>query len=96
MIRVPSSTLIVIDPKTFEVLSKAHIPFGHFHEISLGYYEPHKKIYGLAGQSIFAVDPETVAMSEIARSKEPITCGFAVTDTGVYFGSGKDLVRWRW
>jgi len=88
--------LIVIDPKTFQVLSKAHIPFGRFHEISLGYFEPHKKIYGLAGQSLFAVDSGTFAMAEVAHSKEPITCGFAITDAGVYFGSTKDLLRWKW
>jgi outer membrane protein assembly factor BamB len=95
-VTMPSSTLIVIDPKTFQVLSKTHIPFGHFREISLGYFEPHKKLYGLAGQSLFAVDPETFAISEVARSKGRITCGFAITKTGVYFGSGKDLVRWKW
>jgi hypothetical protein len=95
-VTMPSSTLIVIDPKTFQVLSKAHITFGHFHEISLAYFEPHNKIYGLAGQSLFAVDPETFEMSEVARNKDSITCGFALTETGVYFGSGKDLVRWRW
>jgi hypothetical protein len=42
------------------------------------------------------VDPETFAMTEIALSREKITCGFALTDTGVYFGSGKDLLRWKW
>jgi hypothetical protein len=95
-VTTPSSTLIVIDAKTLHVLSQTRIPFGHLHEISLAYYEPLKKIYGLAGQSIFAVDPETFAMTEVAHSSATITCGFAVTETGLYFGSGKDLVRWKW
>jgi streptogramin lyase len=95
-VTTPSSTLIVIDPKTLSVVSQARIPFGHLQEISLAYYEPHRNIYGVAGQSIFTVDPETLAMSELAHSTAPITCGFAVTDTGVYFGSGTDLIRWRW
>jgi hypothetical protein len=94
-VTTPSSTLIVINPKTLSVVSQVRIPFGHLHEISLAYYEPQLKIYGLAGQSIFAVNPETFLMTELAHSNVPITCGFAVTDSGIYFGSGTDLIRWR-
>jgi outer membrane protein assembly factor BamB len=95
-VTTPSSTLIVIDPKTFRVISQTKVPFGHLHEISLAYYAPHKKIYGLAGQSIFSVDPETFSMTEVARNPAPMTCGFAITETGIYFGSGAELWRWKW
>lgn len=95
-VTTPSSTLMVIDPKTFRVVSQTKIPFGHLHEISMVYYAPHKKIYGLAGQTIFSVNPETFAMTEVARCPAPIGCGFAVTETGVYFGSGAELWRWKW
>jgi hypothetical protein len=93
---LPSNTLFVLDGKTFRLLSKTNLPFGPFHESSLAYYEPHHRLYGLAGQSVFAVDPDTLALTEVARSPEPVSCGFAVTDTGIYFGSGTRLVRWRW
>lgn len=92
----PSQTLFVLDAKTFQVLHTAKVPFGSVHEISLGYYAPHDSIYGLAGNTIFSVDPGTFSFKEVAQSKEPITCGFALTDTGIYFGSGTRLVRWRW
>ncbi len=95
-VTVPSGTLTVIDGKTLKKVSQAKIPFGHLHEISLGYYEPHDRIYGLAGQSVFSIDPGSFKMSETARSPEPITCGFALTETGIYFGSGTQLMRWRW
>jgi hypothetical protein len=62
----------------------------------LGYYAPKNRLYGLAGQSIFELDPASLTLTEVARCPEPITCGFAVTDTGIYFGSGTRLVRWSW
>ncbi len=92
----PSSTLFILDGKSCKVLWRGKIPFGRFHEISLGFSVGKDRIYGLAGSSIFAVDPDTLAMTEVARSPEPISCGFALTETGIYFGSGTRLVRWRW
>lgn len=92
----PSQTLFVLDAKTCAVLHKSKVPFGSVHEVSLGYYVPHDCIYGLARNSIFKVDPETFEIKEMARSKEPITCGFAVTESGIYFGSKMQLVRWNW
>jgi hypothetical protein len=95
-VSLPSNTLFVLDGTSFEVLSKAKIPFGSFQEISLGYYAPHKKLYGLAGSTVFSVDPDTFAMAEVARNPQPITCGFALTPSGIYFGSGTQLMRWKW
>lgn len=95
-VTMPSSTLFVVDSKTLAVLSRARIPFGGFHEISLGYDAQHDRIYGLAGSSVFSLEPDSYAMAEVGRSPEPITCGFALTETGIYFGSGTRLVRWKW
>lgn len=92
----PSQTLFVIDPKTFAVLHKSKVGLGSVHEVSMAYYAPHDCIYGLAKDSIFKVDPKTLEVTEVARSSEPINCGFAVTDTGIYFGSKTKLVRWKW
>jgi hypothetical protein len=50
----------------------------------------------LAGDSLFAVNPHTFEIREVARYAGGITCGFALTETGLYFGSGTKLVRWRW
>ena len=92
-VTLPSSTLFVLEAKSCKLLSRTTIPFGGFHEISLDYYPPADRLFGLAGQSVFAVDPASFVLSEVARSPEPISCGFAVTDTGIYFGSGTRLVR---
>jgi len=92
----PSQTFFVLDARSFQVLHKEKVPFGSVHEISLGYYAPHDSVYGLAGNSVFAVDPGTFSFKEVARSNEPITCGFAMTETGIYFGSRTRLVRWAW
>jgi outer membrane protein assembly factor BamB len=92
----PSSTLFALDARTFKVLCRNKISFGAFQDVSLGYCAPRKRLYGLAGQSLFQLDPANLALTEAARSPETITCGFAVTDTGIYFGSGTRLVRWSW
>jgi hypothetical protein len=92
----PSQTLFVLDAKTFQLLHQAKVPFGSVHDISLGYHTTHDSVYGLAGNTIFSIDPGTFNFKEVARSAEPITCGFAITETGIYFGSKTRLMRWRW
>lgn len=92
----PSQTLFVVDPKTFEIVHQAKVPFGSVHEVSLAYYQPHDCIYGLAKNSVFKVDPKTFEITEIGRSLDPITCGFAITEDGIYFGSKTQLIRWNW
>ncbi len=92
----PSGTLFVIDPSDFKILSKSKLAAGNLLDISLGYYAPHDRLYGLTAHSIIAIDPETFAVTEVARAPERINCGFALTDTGLYFGCGPRLIRWRW
>lgn len=95
-VSLPSSTLFVLNAANGQVLTRAKIPYGNFHDVSLGWHDGHKKLYGLAGQTVFSVDPDTYSFAVVAESKERISCGFAVTDTGIYFGSGTRLMRWRW
>jgi streptogramin lyase len=95
-VSAPSNKLFVLDARTHEVLARVGIPLGALRDVSLGYYAPHDRLYALAGQSVVAIDPKTFALIEVARSPEPITCGFALTESGLYFGSGSRLVRWRW
>lgn len=92
----PSNTLFVIDARSFAILHKAVVPFGPVRETCLGYLASHDRIYGIAGNNIFAIDPETFALTKLAESKEKISCGFALNETGLYFGSKARLVRWRW
>ena len=92
----PSQTLFVLEAATFEVLHKEKVTLGRVHEISMGYFPPHDCIYGLANDSIFKVDPATFQITEIAKSEQKITCGFAITETGIYFGSRMNLMVWRW
>ena len=93
-VSLPSNTFFAMNETNHRVLFTAKIPFGRFHETCLAYYAPKEKLIGLAGNTIFSVDPGTYAFAQVAESKEPIRCGFAVTKTGIYFGSGAKLRRW--
>ncbi len=90
-----SNTLFVYDPKLEHIVHTAHIPYGFVHEISLGLCKD-GFIYGLAGNTVFRIDPESYSTEKIAEYPDGINCGFAVNDTGIYFGSGVRLVRYSW
>ena len=91
----PSNTLIVYEGATHERLHQSVVPFGPVHEISLGPWQD-GLLYGLAGNAIFSLDPETYEMAEVARHDPGIGPGFALTDDGVYFGLGVHLYRYKW
>jgi len=88
------SRLTVYDPPRKAKVREAPLP-GHQVEISLG---PHAdgQLYGLTTQAIYRIHPKTYAMKTLAKAPVRIRCGFAVTDTGIYFGSGRHLWRYRW
>ncbi|KPJ63597.1 hypothetical protein AMK68_03550 [candidate division KD3-62 bacterium DG_56] len=90
----PSHTLLVYDALHRTVVQRTTVPFGAVHEISLGTHDG--LIWGLAGNAIFSVDPATLELTKVAEYKDGITRGFALTDTGIYFGSRVHLVRYRW
>ncbi len=92
---VMSNTLFVFDPSSREIIHKAKIPFGRPHQISLKLYRD-GYIYGLAENTIFKVDPKSFKISKVAEYHGKISCGFAVCDTGIYFGSDVHLIRYRW
>lgn len=87
--------LYVFDPEKKQVVHKAALPGGGQLEISLG---PHTDglLYGLTSQCVYSVNPKTYEVKEVAKSPVPVSCGFALTDTGVHFGSGVRLWRYRW
>ncbi len=90
-----SPALVVYDIASRSIVHRGEIPQGRVHDISLQLHTD-GLIYGLAGNSLITVSPETCEVREFARSPVDISCGWALTDTGLYFGSGVHLWRWKW
>ncbi len=92
---VKGNSVCVLDPATGEVLDRRRVPGGWVHWAAL---EAHSDgaLYGLTGSCIYRVDAETNEVTEVAPFEGGITCGLAVTDEGIYFGSGTHLWVYRW
>ena len=88
------STLYVFDPATMAVARQVALP-GSQVEISLGVHRD-GMLYGLCSAGVYTVNAESCEVKLIAPSPVPVSCGFALTDTGVYFGSGPHLWRYAW
>ena len=89
------STCSVFDIVSRTFVHQAKLPFGSVREISLGLHSD-GMIYGLSERSIFRISPRTFAATEVAKPPVSVRCGWAMTDTGIYFGSGVHLWRYRW
>jgi len=87
--------LFVWDIASQRAIYTAMVPFGPVHEISLGRWKD-GLIYGLAGNTIFTIHPQTYEMREVATYPGGISCGFGLAESGIYFGSGVHLIRYRW
>ena len=83
------STLYVFDPQTRSVIRQAALP-GAQVEISLGLHAD-GQLYGLCSAGVYTVNPETYEVKLLAKSPVHPHCGFALTDTGVYFGAGASV-----
>jgi hypothetical protein len=88
-------TLIVYDVNQKKVIHQTDIKLGRPLEISLQRWKD-GHIYGLTDRCIFTIDPKTYEVREFAKPAQPIHCGWAITDTGIYFGSGVHSVRYVW
>jgi streptogramin lyase len=86
------SRLLVFDPKSKEITKTIPLPGGQV-EISLGRH-PSGKLVGLAGGSVYVLNPVTAEILSAATAPVPVKCGFALTADAVYFGSGATL--WRY
>ena len=53
-------------------------------------------IDAIVGNALPEIPPVRVSDVPVAKAPVPIRCGFAMTDTGIYFGSGIHLWRYRW
>ena len=85
------SELFVFDPQAMKVVRTITLP-GKQVEISLG-RQANGPLVGLAGDSVYVVDPVRGELSFVEKAPVPVRCGFALTDEAVYFGSGGTL--WR-
>jgi streptogramin lyase len=90
----PANVLRVYDIAQRRIIRGAMKPLQDLREISLG-IAADGRIIGLTGRAVIAIDPKTYAVTEIAASPVPISCGFALTRDAVYFGSGVHLFRYR-
>lgn len=89
------NTLFVFDPEQRQVIHRAAIPFpisidSIYNSIAVGF---DKNLWGLCRKGIFVIDPNTYAVTLIAKSPEPITAGFVMCDRSIYFGAGPDVYR---
>ena len=95
-------TLFVFDPATLKIIHNARVEFGEdykrpvdlgriYNSVGVG---PDGKIWGLAPQGIFRIDPETYRVALVASAPERITAGFAMDATGIYFASHSSLYRY--
>ena len=92
---LPGAALVVYDAARKKIVHQADIKLGGPQAISLQLWKD-GLIYGLMDKCIFTVHPETYEIREIAKSPRHIRCGWAITDTGIYFGSGVHLMRYKW
>jgi hypothetical protein len=56
---------------------------------------PDGRLYGLAEEAIFAIDPKNDQVSLLARPPAPITAGMAILGRKIYFGSGANLYEFE-
>jgi outer membrane protein assembly factor BamB len=89
------NTLFVFDPEQRQVVHRAAVPFpisidSTYNSIAVGF---NKNLWGLCRKGIFMIDPNTYKVTLIAKSPEPITAGFVMSDRSIYFGAGPDVYR---
>lgn len=89
-----SNSLIVYDPEEERIVHVERIRFGRPLDISLSTHLD-GFIYGIAGRTIFRVDVENYRIERVAEYNGEVSCGFALTDSGIYFGSGVYLIRYK-
>lgn len=52
------------------------------------------RMYGLTGSSVFELEPASEKVKILGNYGDPINAGFALNDSGLYFGSGAYLIRY--
>jgi streptogramin lyase len=78
------------DPERVEVTNIFNLAWKEPIETSLQ-LGPDGRLYGLAKEAIFAVDPKDDQVSLVAKPSVPISSGMAMLGRKIYFGSGANL-----
>lgn len=82
--------VFVFDPEKREVKKIFDLGFKEPREISLQ-LGPEGKLYGLAEEAIFLLDPKNDQISLLAKPPVSIDSGMALLNRKIYFGSGANL-----
>jgi len=78
------------DPERVEVLKIFDLGLKEPAETSLQ-LGPGERLYGLAREAIFVIDPRNDEVSLLTKPPVPITAGMAILGQKIYFGSGANL-----
>ncbi len=82
--------VFVFDPEKREILKAFDLGFEKPREISLQ-LGPDLKLYGLAEEAIFSIDPGSDRVSLVTKPSVPIDSGMAMLGRKIYFGSDANL-----
>jgi hypothetical protein len=82
--------VFVFDSERKEIKKILDLGFKGPREISLQ-LGPDTKLYGLAEEAIFVIDPKNGQVSQLAKPPVQIDSGMAIVGRKIYFGSGANL-----
>ena len=85
------STLFIFDPVAFQVVKTVQLPAPQV-AISLGQLRD-GRLLGLTSKGVYLLDVDRAEIAQTAMAPVPVSCGFALLNDSVYFGSGATL--WR-
>ena len=85
--------LLEFDPQAMKVVKTIPLP-GAQVEISLGQSRT-GKLVGLTTKGVYVLDPQKGELIHTAVAPVPVSCGFALLEDSVYFGSKAELWRYR-
>jgi hypothetical protein len=82
--------VFVFDPEKKEIKKVLALGFKEPGEVSLQ-LGPDSRLYGLAKEAIFLIDPRNDQISLVAKPTVPIHSGMAILGRKIFFGSGANL-----
>jgi len=82
--------VFVFDPERKEIKKILALGFKEPAEVSLQ-LGPDSRLYGLAKEAIYFIDPKNDQISLVAKPSVPIHSGMAILGRTIYFGSGASL-----
>ena len=86
--------VFVFDPKKREICKVFDLGFEEPREISLQ-LGPDSRLYGLAKDAIFQIDPRSDRVSLVTKPSVPVHSGMAMLGRKIYFGSDANLYEFE-